>query len=103
MPIALLFAGGLMVIAAVRDKQGDLFTLVKGDLTGPNNFVQWALAILLVGAIGFIPKLKPFSTALVALVLVAIFLRKGTGFFAQLSAAANSTQGKGNHEQSSST
>lgn len=92
MPLALLFAGAVLVIAAVRDQQGNLFSLVKGDLTGSNNFVEWALAIVLVGALGYVRPLKPFSTALIALVLLVIVLKKGTGFFSQLTAAAASTQ-----------
>lgn len=92
MPVALLFGGAVLLIAAVRDTQDDLFGLVLDDITGPNNFVEWALAILLIGALGYIPKLKPLSTALVALVLVGIFFRKGVGFFSQLTAAANLTQ-----------
>ena len=87
MSLALIFAGVLFLSAAVRDSQADLFGLLKQDLTGSNNFLQWALALILVGALGFIPKLKPFSMALLALILVAIFLRKGTGFFDQLTAA----------------
>jgi len=87
MALALLLAGVLLVVAAVRDQQSTLFALVKGDLTGDNNFVQWAAALLLVGAIGYVPRLRPVSIALLTLVLLAIFLRRGTGFFSQLQTA----------------
>jgi hypothetical protein len=87
MSIALLGAGILLVVASVRDKQGDLVNLVQGDLLGEGGFLQWFVALVLLGAIGFIPRLKPFSVALMALVLIAIFLRKGTGFFDQLQKA----------------
>lgn len=87
MPLALLFIGVLFLAAGVRDKQGDLFTLLKGDLTGQNNFLQWVLALVLVGALGFIPRMRPVSVALIALILIAIFLRKGAGFFDQLAGA----------------
>lgn len=91
MGLALVFAGAVLLIAAVRNRQGDLFTLVQGDLTGPVNFFQWAMAILLIGAIGYIPKLKGVSTALLALVLVAIFLRRGNGFFSQIATTVNNS------------
>lgn len=91
MGLALLFAGVVLLVAAVRNRQGDLFALVQGDLTGPVNFFQWALAILVIGAIGYIPKLKGISVGLLALVLVSIFLRKGNGFFSQLADAVNVT------------
>ena len=91
MGIALLFAGVLLVVAAVRNQQSTLFALVKGDLTGPNNFLEWIFAIAIVGAIGYIPKLKPLSVALLALILLAIFLKKGQGFFAQAQKAIGQT------------
>lgn len=46
---------------------------------------------MLIGAIGYIPKLKPISTAFLALVIVVLFLKKGTGFFAQLTTGLGST------------
>jgi hypothetical protein len=90
--LALIFAGVLFLAAAVRSSQDDLYGLLKKDLTGSNNFLQWVLALALVGALGFIPKFKPFSVSLLALILVAIFLRKGTGFFDQLSSATGIKQ-----------
>jgi hypothetical protein len=93
MGIALFLAGGVMLTAAVRNTQSDLIALVDGDLTGQNNFFQWMLAILVIGIIGYIPKLKPISTALLVLVCVVIFMRKGNGFFSQLASAANATTG----------
>jgi len=92
MAIALIFAGSLLLIAAVRDTQQDLYRLVKKDLIGPNNFIQWIVAIVLIGSIGYIPKLKGFSTALLALVLIAIFLKRGQGFFDQLTETLDRTQ-----------
>ena len=83
MPFALAIIGIVLLVAGVRNKQDDLFSLLKGDFTGPNNFIFWMLSILAIGALGYIPKLKPLSTAFLALVIVVLFLRKGTGFFAQ--------------------
>lgn len=102
MGLALMFAGAVLLIAAVRNRQGDLFTLVQGDLTGPVNFFQWGLAIVVIGSIGYVPKLKPISSALLALVLVSIFLRKGKGFFSQLATAVNATATSTSSPQGSS-
>lgn len=98
MALALVVAGVLLLVSSVRDTQVDLVNLVKGDLigTGQGNFLQWILALALVGALGYIPRLKPLSVAFMALILVAIFLRKGKGFFSQLSAAAGLPQTNGN-------
>lgn len=96
MSLGLLVIGALFLISAVRGSQGDLFGALQKDFTGSNNFLQWALALVLIGACGYVPRLKDFSIALLALVLVAIFLRKGTGFFDQLAGATGlniTTQG----------
>ncbi len=95
MPFALLLIGIWLLVAGVRNtagpasQSGTLFALVHGDLTGPDNFAYWFIAIILIGAIGYIPKLKPLSTAFLALVVVVLFLKKGNsngvggGFFNQ--------------------
>jgi hypothetical protein len=86
MPFVLLIAGIVLLIAAVRDSQCQLYGLIQGDFTGDNNFITWFLAILVIGAIGYVPKLKPVSDAFLILVIIVLFLRKGTGFFSQLTA-----------------
>lgn len=91
MPFALAIIGIALLIAGVRNKQDVLFALLKGDFTGENNFIFWAVSILIIGAIGYIPKLKPISTAFLALLIVVLFLKKGTGFFARLGQAVGST------------
>jgi hypothetical protein len=91
MPYALLLAGALLVVAAVRNTQADLFALLKGDFTGPKNFVFWFSSIMAVGSLGYIPKLKPLSNALLVLVVVVLFL-SNKGFFAQLEQQLKSTE-----------
>jgi hypothetical protein len=84
MALSLIVIGLLLLVSAVQDTQDVLFATVESDFTGPDNFVQWIAALALVGALGYLPKMRGFSVALLALVLLAIFLRNGTGFFAQL-------------------
>ena len=84
MSFALGILGIIVLVAGVRNKQDNLFKLVKGDFTGQNNFIFWMISIFAIGAVGYIPRLKPISSAFLALVVVVLFLRRGTGFFAQL-------------------
>lgn len=85
MPIALAFAGIVLLIAAVRntltdsDKGKGLFTLLKEDFTGPGNFFTWILAIGMVGAVGYIKELKPISNAFLVLLLVIFLLTANKG------------------------
>jgi hypothetical protein len=100
MPFALLIVGAFLLIAAVRgttDGPSGLFALVAGDFTGSPNFTFWIVAILLIGAIGYIQKVKPLSDAMLALVILVLFLSKGNpgavggGFFTQFTNALNTT------------
>lgn len=88
MSFALIVIGLFLLVSAIRGTQQQLVTLVRGDLTGPNNFVYWIMAIFAIGALGYVPKLKPVSTVLLALVIAVLFFKgKGAtngGFFSQL-------------------
>lgn len=82
MPFALLFIGILFLVLGIRDTQKEFVTLIHGDFTGAGNFIYFIVALLVIGALGYIPKLKPLSDAFLVLVLVVIFL-SNKGFFAQ--------------------
>ena len=96
MPYALIIFGAMLLVSSVRNTQGDLFTLLKGDFSGNNNFIFWMLSIFAVGAIGYVPKLKPISTAFLVLIVTVLFLSR-KGFFDQFMAqikAPNTTDSK---------
>lgn len=66
-----LFIGAILIVAAIRNSQGALFAALYQDVPA---FVVWAAAIFAVGAVGFIPGLKPVSRGLLALVIVVIVM-----------------------------
>jgi hypothetical protein len=84
MAFVLLIIGITLLVAGVQNTQGDLFKLLKGDFSA---FFIWFVAIFLIGALGYIEKLKPLSTAFMGLVILVLFLSKGKGFFPQFQAA----------------
>jgi len=79
MTLILLIVGAVLVVAAIRNSQGALFSALQTDVPG---FVVWAAAILALGALGFVPGLKPVSRGLLALVLVVIVLKNAKGVLA---------------------
>lgn len=83
MPYTFLTAGIVLIIAGVRGTQDDLFALLSKDFTGSPSFLPWIVSILLIGALGYIGTIRPFSRAFLALVIVALFLSNG-GFFEKL-------------------
>jgi hypothetical protein len=94
MPFAFAIVGLVLVIAGVRGKSGDLLDLVKVDLTGPNNFVYWILAMLILGGLGYIDDFRDLSRALLVLVLLVLVLREDQqgsgGFFVEFQSAVKS-------------
>lgn len=87
MPFVLLALGIMFFVIAIQGTQGALFTLLKSEFTGPNNFLVWALAILLLGLAGYIKTVRPVTNAFLGLVFLVLILTNGTGFFSRLNAA----------------
>lgn len=76
MILVALFIGVILIVAAIRNSQGALFTALSTDVPG---FVVWAAAIFAIGAVGFIPGLKAPSRGLLALVLLVLILKNYQG------------------------
>lgn len=98
MSFALLIIGLMLVTVAVRNTQDTFVKLVKGDFSGPANFFWWVAALLIIGFIGYVPKLRPLSDGLLVLILLALVLSRGKptntggGFFNQVVLALKGTQ-----------
>jgi hypothetical protein len=84
--IALLI-GAVLLVAAIRNSQDALFAALGQDVP---EFVIWAAAIFAVGALGFIPGIKPVARGLVALVLIVIVLSNYSAILAGFDALAAS-------------
>lgn len=86
MILVALVIGVVLIVAAIRNSQGALFSALGQDIPG---FVVWAAAIVAVGALGFIPGLKPVSRGLLALVLIVIVLNNYQAILQGFTTAAN--------------
>lgn len=85
MILVALIVGVILIVAAIRNSQAALFAALAVDVPG---FVLWAAAIVAVGAIGFIPGIKPVSRGLLALVLLVIILNNYKAILAGLASAS---------------
>jgi len=107
MPFALIIIGTVLLISSVRNTYGQttpaggkgLGALLTGDFTGQSNFIYWLIALLIIGAIGYIKVLRPISVAFLVLLIIVIFLKQGNpttgtggGFFQQFTSAIGVTQ-----------
>lgn len=93
MAFALLIIGITLVTVSVRNTQATFTARVANDFQGPGNFIYWIAAIMIIGAVGYIPKAKSVSDLFLVLILVVLFLKKGNtsgvggGFFQQFTTA----------------
>ena len=82
MPFILIIVGAFILITALRGNAGAFASQIKKDFTGQKSFVYWFLAILVIGAIGYIQPLRKISDAFLILVILVLFIAN-KGFFAQ--------------------
>lgn len=80
MPLFLLIIGVVFLVASVRGEHKLFFETLKGDFTGPNNFIYWGLSIWVIILVGYVKALKPLSDAFLVLVILMLFLAN-RGFF----------------------
>lgn len=89
MPFALILIGVILLVAGIRNTYGmttanggkGLLGLVEGDFQA--GFIPWIVAIGLIGALGYVPKLRPLSIAFMTLLLLVLVISHN-GVFAQL-------------------
>lgn len=91
MPLLFIGTGLVLILTGVKGDPGQLWELVAGDFSGPNNYVYWMVSILVLGALGYVDQLKQLSKVFIALVVLVLLLHNH-GFFAQLQSFINSTQ-----------
>lgn len=107
MPLFFGIVGIFLIICALNNTLSDASDLLRKDFTGQNNFLVWIVAIVIVGAAGYIPRFKPVSYAFLALIFLSIILanqkRDGSsgGLFAQFFGAINSAGTSGGSSASS--
>lgn len=79
MPFALIAIGLILTIAGARGTQGTLFNLLKGDFTGNQSYLWWALSIVAVGAVGYVKSLRPLSHGFLVLILIVFVVAQYKG------------------------
>lgn len=75
----LVIIGAILIVTAYRNTYGNLATALETDVPG---FAKWALAIVAVGALGWVPGMQAVSRWLLALVIVVLVLRNYQALFA---------------------
>ena len=92
MPLVVAIVAAAMITIGLRGQSGAATTLLASELIGPNSFIQWFLAIVILGMIGYWRPARPVADGLLGLVLLGLFLSKGVGFVGNLEAAFQNTK-----------
>ena len=71
MILIILLIAALMIVVGLRGTQSDLYSALSTDIP---DFGIWAIAIVALGVIGYVPGLKPISKGLLALVIIVLVL-----------------------------
>jgi hypothetical protein len=83
MPFALIVAGIALILVGYQGTQDKFFGMLQADAP---QFIKWAVAIFVIGAIGYIPRLKDLSNAFLVLIILVMFI-SNQGFFCKLNEA----------------
>lgn len=97
MALIILIVGAILIVVAVRNSQGSLFTALKTDLP---EYGVWAAAIIAIGLIGVVPGLKPISRGLLVLIILVIILNNYQNIISSFEGA---WKGSENYSSSSSS
>jgi hypothetical protein len=84
MPFALVLIGLMLIATGVQDTYVAMGSQLKKDFTGPQSFTMWAVAMIMLGMLGYIEQLRRLSWLFMFLVVLALFLSQGTDFLGKL-------------------
>lgn len=97
MPVAVLAVGLLILVLGVRGQSNAAGQLLASEFTGKNSYIQWFLAVMILGVAGYYKPVRPVADGMLGLVVVAIIIAKGNpknsggGLFYQLEQAFQNT------------
>ena len=98
MPLLFIGLGIVFILTGLKGDASQLWELVKGDFSGPNNYVYWMLSILALGAMGYVESLQKLSRLFIVLIVIVLLL-DNNGFFAHFQQFINSSQGNSGSAQ----
>lgn len=86
MPFILIVVGVVLLITAINGTTFQLAGQLRQDIFGPKGFMLWFVAIMLVGAVGYIKTLKGLSDSFIILMLLVLVV-SNRGVFARFNEA----------------
>ncbi len=81
MPLILILFGIMFIDVGIRGKTTDFLKLIYKILAGTNNtpsYLKWALAIFIVGSLGYVEELRDVDIAFIILVFIVMLDKTNT-------------------------
>jgi hypothetical protein len=104
MPLFFFIIGFVLIDSGFRGNAVALFQQFESDAKG---FLAFGAAIIILGALGISPSIRPISKGLLVLVFIVFFLKNGnqvvSGIQSTISAGTNNTASPSNSTASSSS
>jgi type III secretory pathway component EscV len=100
MPFVLIVIAAILIVTGVKGTYKEFGTLLASEFSSDSNFIYWIVSIMIIGAIGYIPKFKPVSDYFIVLLLIVLFLAQGNpntnggGFFGKFNDAIRNGMAK---------
>ncbi len=89
MPFALIVIGILMIVTGSNGTYRQFGAQLQKDFTGEKGFITWAMALIVIGLLGYINRLRELSHYFMALIIIVMIIRNG-GFFDEFMKAMKS-------------
>jgi len=77
MALILVALGALLIAAGARGDPNEIGRMFARDLQGDGGYATFALAFVIVGALGFWEPVRPISHGLLLLMVIALVLTAG--------------------------
>ncbi len=78
MPFVFLIIGVMLLVIGLRGQSQAATTLLKDEFTGSGSFIQWFIAIMVLGLVGYYKPIRPLTDGLIGLVILTMILNEQT-------------------------
>lgn len=94
MPFILIVVGIILLVTAIQGTTGQLASMLSQDVFGAGGYLYWFVAILVIGAVGYVKQLKTLSDMGIFLVVLVLILSH-KGLFQQFNAELKKIKSSG--------
>ena len=78
MPFVFLIVGVMLITIGARNQSANAIQLLQSEFTGSNSYIQWFIAVMVLGLIGYYKPVKPLADGLIGLVILVMILNDQT-------------------------